>query len=197
MAKRKGANKDNLEQTRRAFLKHGEREFIMYGYMDASTTRIVEASGMARGSLYYHFKDKQDLFRAVYHDVMERTASHLSDTIRTIDDPWEAFIAAAKEYFDVCVEPEKSRIFLIESQVAIPYAERHEVISKTIRPVLTDTLARLCRAGYFDGRHKEMLSMFIFGALGEAGRMIHVLPNREMVMAQFFDTFRWAMEKMR
>lgn len=197
MAKRPGANKENLEQTRQKFLELAEKEFIEFGYMNASTTRIVEASGMARGSLYYHFKDKQDLFRAIYVNTLETTAQQLRKAIAQIQNPWDSFIVACEMYFEICMSPERSRIFLIESQIALPYAERHEIISATIRPVLTDCLKALADAGYFDGKNKEMLAIFIFGALGESGRIINVLPNKQMVMDQFFETFRWAMEKMR
>lgn len=197
MAKRRGANKENLEHTRQIFLTLGEREFSDYGYINASTSRIVEASGMARGSLYYHFKDKQDLFRVVYRTVMERMATEMAHLITGIEDPWMAFMVACEHYFDICANPDKSRIFLIESQVALPYVERHDVISQTMRPVLTGCLHRLSEQGYFDSRNKELLAIFIFGALGESGRIINVLPNKSMVMEQFFETFCWAMEKMR
>lgn len=197
MSKNIGKNKKNLEKTHALFLDLAKKEFSDHGYANASTTRIVEASGMARGSLYYHFKDKQDLFRAVYDNVMGDIANSLQKEISKTDDPWDGFIMAARLYFDICADPKKSRIFLIESQAALHYAERHDIISRTIRPVLTNTIAALAKEGYFDGRNKEMLSIFIFGALGESGRIINVLPNRDMVEKQFFETFEWAMQKLR
>jgi AcrR family transcriptional regulator len=196
MAKRVGPNTENLEQTRRLFLDLAEKEFNQYGYTKASTTRIVEASGMARGSLYYHFKDKQDMFRAVYIDIMEKTSSLLATRLGSISDPWDAFVKACEEYFNICTSPDKSRIFLIESQTALPYEELHQVIARTIRPVLTDSLSRLAARGDFDGRNKEMLAIFIFGALGESGRILNVVSNRELAMEQFFETFIWAMKKL-
>ena len=197
MSKRKGANKDNYEHTRLLFLDLATKEFSEHGFAKASTSRIVAASGMARGSLYYHYKDKQDLFRAVYENVMITLSCDISSTLKQIDDPWDAFMAASRHYFDICVDPVKSRIFLIESQAALPYAERHEVMSKTIRPVLTNCITRLVNDGHFDGKNKEMLAIFIYGALGESGRIINVLPNRTLVKEHFFETFQWAMEKMR
>ena len=196
MAKRKGGNSKNLEQTRRLFLDLAEKEFSEHGYAGASTTRIVEASGMARGSLYYHFQDKQDIFRAVYVDIMERTSADLCSSLQSISDPWDSFVKACEEYFRICTSPDESRIFLIESQAALPYEERHQVIARTMRPVLTDSLSRLSANGYFDGRNKEMLAIFIFGALGESGRILNVLPNRNLAMRQFFETFTWAMKKL-
>lgn len=197
MSKRKGSNKENLEQTRALFLELAEQEFLEQGYAKASTTRIVENSGMARGSLYYHFKDKQDLFRAVYETVMVRIASQIHDKVDSLDDPWEGFMAAAHMYFEICAHPQDSRIFLIESQAALPYSERYVVVSRTIRPVLVESLDRLAAAGYFDGQNKDMLAIFVFGALGESGRIINVMPNRQLIMDRFFETFKWAMDRLR
>jgi AcrR family transcriptional regulator len=59
MGKKHGPNKENLEATRRIFLNIARKEFSTRGYYNASTAAIVEESGMARGSLYYHFGDKK------------------------------------------------------------------------------------------------------------------------------------------
>ena len=72
MAKRPGANKDNYDETQSVFLALARLEFATYGYAKASTNRIVQQSGMARGSLYYHFKDKEDLFRSIWTKYDDR-----------------------------------------------------------------------------------------------------------------------------
>jgi AcrR family transcriptional regulator len=38
------------------------KEFADYGYDNASLTRIVEQAGIAKGSIYQYFQDKQDLY---------------------------------------------------------------------------------------------------------------------------------------
>ena len=78
MAKKPGPNKQNLEATRRIFLNIARKEFSTQGYYNASTAHIVEESGMARGSLYYHFGDKKGLFRAVYEELM----TEMRDAVR-------------------------------------------------------------------------------------------------------------------
>ncbi len=40
-------------------------EFAEYGFDKASITRIVEASGIAKGSFYQYFEDKEDLYELV------------------------------------------------------------------------------------------------------------------------------------
>ena len=198
LMKKLGPNKENFDQTRRTFLDIAREEFITHGYANASTTRIVDASGMARGSLYYHFKDKKDLFMAVYEDMMTDMATSMSAALNARDmDPWAKFIAACRLYFEVCTNPQQSRIILSDSQAVLTHAERHTINFRTIRPVMTTTLAPLTADGEFDGRNKEMLALFIFSTLGESGRVLQSLPNKEKAMDQYFDTFTWAMQKMR
>lgn len=197
MSKPKGRNKDNLEQTRALFLDLAEAEFTRYGYTRASTSRIIEASGMARGSLYYHFTDKQDVFRAVFERMMQRLVTSMADITAGFNDPWVGFMYAARHYFNVCIDSEQSRIYLIESQAALPLEERHKIIGNTLRPVMTKTIGRLIEAGYFKGQSKEMMTILIFGALSESGRVLNAVADRKRAGDQFFETFEWAMEKMR
>lgn len=197
MSKRKGKNKDNLEQTRALFLELGMDEFTRYGYTLASTSRIIEASGMARGSLYYHFKDKQDLFRAVFEKMMQDVAAEMTKIMDGHDDPWDALITATRHYFNLCLDTERSRIYLLESQAALPLEDRHMIINLTLRPVMSHLIGQMVEAGYFDKQNREMLVLLIFGALSESVRVLNAVPDRKKASDQFFKTFQWAMEKLR
>ena len=46
-------------------------EFAEYGLENASTNRIVKNSGIAKGSFYQYFEDKQDVFMHLL-DVIEQ-----------------------------------------------------------------------------------------------------------------------------
>jgi AcrR family transcriptional regulator len=41
------------------------REFSEHGYEDASLNRIVEAAGISKGTVYYYFSDRDDLYATV------------------------------------------------------------------------------------------------------------------------------------
>jgi AcrR family transcriptional regulator len=197
MGRALGANKDNFERTRALFLDLAEKEFHTHGYANASTSRIVTASGMARGTLYYHFKDKQDLFLAVYEMVMKQVSETLSYQISKIEDPWDKLLACCRFYFDLCANPQTNKIFLTEAQTILPYDLRQAVVSKTIRPILADVMRDALLAGYFKGQNKDMLILFIFGSLSEAGRMLSASPQKDMIDKMYFDTFLWAITRLK
>jgi len=190
-------HKRDYDHTRALFLDLAEKEFHKYGYAKASTSRIVTASGMARGTLYYHFKDKQDLFLAVYELVMQQVSETLHYQIARIEDPWEKLLACCRFYFDLCSNPQTNKIFLTEAQTILPYADRQAVVSATIRPILSDVIRQALKAGFFAGQNKDMLVLLIFSSLSEVGRMVSLSPQKGEVDRLFFKTFLWSLERLK
>jgi AcrR family transcriptional regulator len=47
-------------------------EFAANGFADASLNRIIEAAGISKGSMYYYFDSKEDLYAHVIRDQLER-----------------------------------------------------------------------------------------------------------------------------
>ena len=177
MGRRRGSNKENLEETRRIFLEIAQAEFCKAGYAEASTSRIVEKSGMARGSLYYHFGDKNGLFRAVYEETMQTGMRDVSAVMDKINDSWDAFIAGANKFLDLCMDDAFRKIVLIESQAAMSFADRFEIQQKTLLAKLRTLLPDLMQRGYFPGHTGNTIAIFIYGALGEIGRAFDFSEN--------------------
>lgn len=64
---------DNLEPDRReAILAAAGEEFAANGYAGASLSRIIRAAGISKGSLYYYFENKADLFSSVIEEAVGR-----------------------------------------------------------------------------------------------------------------------------
>ena len=89
---------ENLPPERReTILEAAGEEFAGRGYAGAALSRIIEAAGISKGSLYYYFEDKADLFNTVVMAAVERmlgdvggmaldelTASSFWDTVREV-----------------------------------------------------------------------------------------------------------------
>ncbi|MBN9607047.1 MAG: TetR/AcrR family transcriptional regulator [Actinomycetales bacterium] len=52
-------------EQQRAILAAALREFAAHGYQAASLNRIIESAGISKGSMYYYFDDKDDLYAEV------------------------------------------------------------------------------------------------------------------------------------
>lgn len=54
-----------------AILKGAMQEFLKHGYAGSSMDKVAKASGVSKATVYSHFGDKESLFNAVMHDLVE------------------------------------------------------------------------------------------------------------------------------
>lgn len=71
MAKKQFKNKGKLIQ---AAIKH----FSRYSYKQASLNQIIEDAGISKGSFYFHFKNKQELYTYLFDMVAEKKVEYFT-----------------------------------------------------------------------------------------------------------------------
>jgi AcrR family transcriptional regulator len=99
--RRPGLRAAHVEDTRRALLDAARELFAVNGYKATRTEEIVRRAGLTRGALYHHFRDKEDLFRAVFEEVTAEVVRFLRR--RSGDHPvdaWSLFRANSAVYLD-------------------------------------------------------------------------------------------------
>ena len=65
---------DRLEARRSQILEASRRAFARHGY-EGATVKVLEAeTGLSRGAIFHHFRDKEALFLALAEDDAARTA---------------------------------------------------------------------------------------------------------------------------
>jgi TetR/AcrR family transcriptional regulator, acrAB operon repressor len=57
--------KEEAQETYTALLDAAEHEFCQKGVTQTTLSDVASAAGMTRGAIYWHFKDKKDLFQAM------------------------------------------------------------------------------------------------------------------------------------
>ncbi|MEO9328503.1 TetR/AcrR family transcriptional regulator [Gordonia aurantiaca] len=65
---------DRLAARRREILDGARHCFAEFGYDGATVKRIEEYTGLSRGAIFHHYKDKEALFLALAHEDAERMA---------------------------------------------------------------------------------------------------------------------------
>ncbi len=60
-------------ERRNEILDVAERLFFTNGYDNTSTNDILAEIGIARGTLYYHFKNKEDILDAMIDRILDET----------------------------------------------------------------------------------------------------------------------------
>jgi TetR/AcrR family transcriptional regulator, transcriptional repressor of aconitase len=67
-------SQDHLDARRHQILDGARVCFARYGYEGATVRRLEEATGLSRGAIFHHFRDKESLFLALAEDDALRMA---------------------------------------------------------------------------------------------------------------------------
>jgi AcrR family transcriptional regulator len=74
-------------------------EFAAHGFGDASLNRIIEAAGISKGSMYYYFDGKDDLYAHVIRDRLGRLLERAGPfPVPTASDPDQYWAALTADY---------------------------------------------------------------------------------------------------
>jgi AcrR family transcriptional regulator len=86
--------KIDAEKTRQAILNAAEMLFYEKGVSSTSLGDIAEYAGLTRGAIYWHFKNKVELFDAMHRrirlplEAVLEASLHHEDPIRSLRDYW-------------------------------------------------------------------------------------------------------------
>lgn len=70
-------------QRRTQILTAAERVFDQHGYAAATVGAVATEAGIAKGSIYNYFKSKEELFKAVFTNVLVQAESEVDRRIQT------------------------------------------------------------------------------------------------------------------
>ena len=90
------------EEKRERILKEAVMEFKNNNYDVASVNRIVEKSGISKGSFYQYFKDKEDLYIYIMTIIGEKKIEYLTPTLMNFNEL--NFYEALREMYRVGIQ---------------------------------------------------------------------------------------------
>ena len=73
--------------TRQHIIEKSMQLFSVQGYFNTSIAGIVKATGLTKGGLYGHFRNKQEIWYAVYDECVRIWKSVVFNGVRDIPDP--------------------------------------------------------------------------------------------------------------
>src|SRR3954454_13432044 len=177
---------EQTERTRAALIAAGRALFADRGFADTSTEELVRAAGVTRGALYHHFRDKRDLFEAVYVEVerelTERIA--LGALAGAPESPLTAMQAAVEEFLAACAEPEVQRIALLDGPSVLGWDRWREIGAEHGLGLIEATLQAGGDAGAIAEQPVRPLAHVLMGALDEAGMLVARAEDPEGARAE-------------
>lgn len=176
MAKRGGTDIERRargDQTRRDLVDAGRELFVEKGYFDTSIGDLVTRSGVGtRGAFYHHFKDKAELFRAVFEEV-ERDL-----TLRSLASPppggdaWEVLSVGMRGFLESALEPEVQRVMLIDGPVVLGWQTLRAIEEGNSIALINEMVAKAIAEGIIDDHPVGELTHLLVAAVEEAALLV-------------------------
>ena len=85
-----------MNKTKKAMFNAAIKVFSIEGYDSATVDEIASEAGVAKGTLYYNFQGKEEIFKFVIDEGMKLIKNEVLDAIKDIDDPLEKLKISAK-----------------------------------------------------------------------------------------------------
>ena len=168
---------EQSESTRTALLQAARELFTERGYADTGTEDIAQRAGVTRGALYYQFRDKPGLFRAVLEDlnlnISTQVVSAMQANQEEPGDLWDLLVNAGTEAFlDGCLDPAFQRIVLIEAATVLGWEEKRAEDEKYGLGIIRGMVHALLEAGLIAPQPVEPLAHLVLSAITDAAMYI-------------------------
>jgi AcrR family transcriptional regulator len=158
--------------TRTALLRTARRLFAERGYAGTATEEVVRRARVTRGALYYHFRDKRDLFLAVFDREQKQLAARAAAAAAAEPDPWCAMVAASNAFLDACLDRAVQRIVLIDAPAVLGLEQWREADQGYYLAGIKALIRAAVDRGVIEDQPVEPLAHIINGALNEAAMLI-------------------------
>jgi len=131
-------NKNELRtrETRELLLHAAESIFVRDGYEGAELGEIASLAGRTKGAIYAHFKNKEDLFIALFAERMRNHANRMYERLAESKNA-EQNLEVFREFFLGTLEDKNWSLLLLEFKLfAIRHPESMERLQKVHKELL-------------------------------------------------------------
>lgn len=162
---------EQFQKTRRILLKTARELFTQNGYANTSTEEIVRRSRVTRGALYYHYRDKADIFAAVFEEVRTDSARFIRGKMKEAEDAgadlWQQVIVGCHAFIESALTPSAQRIVHTDGPSVLDWP----VVQKSGPglALLRKVLGQLMDEGLIERMPIDPLAYVLWGTFFEAG----------------------------
>jgi AcrR family transcriptional regulator len=193
----KSRKAEQSEATRGALLDAARRLFAERGYADTPTEEIVDRAGVTRGALYHHFRDKEDLFRAVFDQLEQELLQRAAGAGQPGGDLWENLQRALQMFLDASLEPDVQRIVLIDAPSVLGWKTYRDIGQQYSLGALEAAVQAAMDAGIIERQPARSLARLLVGALEEACMLIGSADDPAAARVEAGDAVRRLLDGLR
>ena len=194
------AKTTRAEATRRALLASARALFGEKGYAATSVDEVVRDAGVTKGALYHHFKDKDQLFRAVVEEVKgEVTQAAATSYFETVEgaDALETVHHTCLAVIDAHLDPAVQRITILDARAVLDASVRRELDARYEVALLRGAFRGAMRSGIVEQQPIITLAHVVAGALTEGCALIAEADDKERARAEVGDVISRLLDGLR
>lgn len=153
-----------------AILRGAIQVFARSGYFNAKVAEVARAAGVADGTVYLYFKNKDDLLVSIFNTVMAEFNARLRQELAAIADPQQQLRHFAKLHFESMeADRDLAVVFQVEFRHSTKFMEQFsETMLADYLKMLREILERGQKQGVFRASlNPKIIAKVIFGALDE------------------------------
>lgn len=170
--------------TRERLLAAGRELFGERGYDGTSIEAILEAAGVARGALYHHFANKEELFDAVLERGIAEMADGVAEAARDAPDPVASLRAGCSAWLRMALDPELQRIGLIDAPAVVGWTRWRELDERYSLGALRANLRAIAAAGRLTEEQVDFFAHMVIAAVTEAALLIVRADDQEAALVK-------------
>jgi AcrR family transcriptional regulator len=162
--------------TRSALIAAGRALFAERGYADVAVADLAKRAGVTTGALYHQFGSKQELFKAIYSELVQGVGAQVLRARERSGGP--SLIADCEAYMAACADPAFNRI-TIDAPAVIGWDQILDEAQSMIEASLSAARDR----GEIADPPIQSLGRMLAAALKEAAVMIATAKDPERARA--------------
>ncbi|MGL4575358.1 MAG: TetR/AcrR family transcriptional regulator [Burkholderiaceae bacterium] len=160
-------------QSVQALLASARTLFETAGYAGTSTEALLAQTGLTRGALYHHFRDKKDLFAAVVEQMHQELAAAIDAATLNVTDAADALRKGSHAWLRAIAQPTYAQVLLIDASAVLGTLDWHAADARHgFAQLLEGVRALEGESGAKTTARTEALAVALNGALNELARWV-------------------------
>jgi AcrR family transcriptional regulator len=157
--------------TRQALVAAARRLWGQRGSGATSLDEVCARAGVTKGALYHHFRNKEDLFLAVYAQVEDDLVRAGAARADQVSDRWDQLRTAGEGFLEVCARPDTRRVIL-EAPAVLGWEQARAVERDHALGLLETAVREAATAGLVDSTSPHVLAQLLSAVFHEAGMIV-------------------------
>lgn len=163
---------DQSVRTRAALVAAGRHLFGEHGYAGISAEEIAREAGVTTGALYHQFRNKRDLFAAVFEAVEQQLTLDLMAAPPASQDPLLQFAETGARFLLASRDAALRRIVIVDALAVLGWEEWHATMLRYGLGITRSGLGALMATGVIRTLPLDALAHLLLGALSEGAILV-------------------------